>query len=70
MPLDYLDAVAPAIPLSTPSAYLQLSSAYREDADVAEGWGWPVARLDLHHLAVLTHAQMVAAQIETLAAAV
>ncbi|MEJ0043534.1 MAG: hypothetical protein WDM81_15530 [Rhizomicrobium sp.] len=68
VPLAYLDEVAPAIiPLTTPSAYLQLSEAYREDADAAESEGWPVARLALSHLAMLTHADAVAEQVERLA---
>jgi hypothetical protein len=68
VPLAYLDGVAPAIPLMTPSAYLQLSAAYQEDADVFATKGWPVARLDLHHLAMLTHPDEVAPAIEQLAA--
>ena len=69
VPVAYLDEVAPAIPLGTPSAYLQLSGAYKEDADVAEAEGWPVGRLELSHLAMLSHPEAVTAQIEKLAAA-
>ncbi|MEI9990465.1 MAG: hypothetical protein WDM86_10530 [Rhizomicrobium sp.] len=68
VPLAFLEEVAPAIGLTTPSAYLQLSGAYKEDADAAEAEGWPVARLALSHLAILTHADAVAGQIERLAA--
>ncbi len=68
VPLAYLDEVAPAIPLTTPSAYLQLSGAYGEDADAVEAEGWPVSRLTLSHLAMLTHPDEVAAGIERLAA--
>ncbi|MEJ0027780.1 MAG: hypothetical protein WDN01_17280 [Rhizomicrobium sp.] len=68
VPLAYLDEIAPAIPLTTPGAYLQLSGAYREDADAAEAEGWPVARLALSHLAMLTHADAVGGEIERLAA--
>ena len=68
VPLAYLDEIAPAIALTTPCAYLQLSAAYKDDADAVEAAGWPVARLDLHHLAMLTDPDAVAAQIERLAA--
>ncbi len=67
VPVAYLDEVAPAIPLSTPSAYLQLSGAYKDDADVAEAEGWPVRRLELSHLAMLSHPDTVADAVERLA---
>jgi hypothetical protein len=67
LPLAYFEEAAPDVPLRTASAYLQLSEAYAADADVAAALGWPVARLDLHHLAVLTDPQTVAAKIEALA---
>ena len=68
VPLAYLDEIAPLLPLATPSAYLQLSGAYQEDADTVAAEGWPVARLALSHLAMLTHAEDVGAQIMKLAA--
>ena len=68
MPLAYFEEFAPDTKLQTPSAYLQLSEACKADADRAQAEGWPVARLKLHHLAMLTHAGSVAEQIERLAA--
>ncbi len=54
LPLAYFDEPAPDAYFVTPSAYLQLSEAYDADADAAEAEGWPVTRLKLHHLAMLT----------------
>jgi hypothetical protein len=68
LPLAYFEEAAPDVPLTTASAYLQLSEAYAADADSAAANGWPVARLNLHHLAMLTHPQIVAETIEELAA--
>jgi hypothetical protein len=68
LPLAYFEEAAPDAPLTIPSAYLQLSDAYTDDAETAAGHGWPVARLELHHLALLTHPEVVAAKIEELAA--
>jgi hypothetical protein len=67
LPLAYFEEAAPEIPLSTPSAYLRLSEAYDADADAAEGAEWPVLRLNLSHLAMLTHPQPVADAIQLLA---
>ncbi|MEJ1967859.1 MAG: hypothetical protein WDN03_04355 [Rhizomicrobium sp.] len=67
LPLVYFEERAPDIALATPSAYLQLSGAYEADADAAEAADWPVARLNLHHLAMLTDPGLVAVQIEGLA---
>jgi hypothetical protein len=68
LPLAYFEEASPDLPLAVPSAYLQLSDAYAADADAAAAQGWPVARLDLHHLALLTHPDSVAAKIEELSA--
>lgn len=67
LPMAYFDEAAPDIPLTTPSAYLQLSEAYAADADAAEGADWPVLRLALNHLAMLTHPQPVADAVLLLA---
>ena len=53
-----------------PSAYLQLSRVYAEDADAAEARGWPVCRLHIHHLAMASDPAAVAswlAELERLA---
>lgn len=67
LPLAYFEEPAPPLPLTTPSAYLQMSEAYQADADAAQEAGWPVVRLDLHHLAMLTHPGKLADGIEHLA---
>jgi hypothetical protein len=66
LPLGYFEELAPAVPLAVPGAYLQLSDAYAADADSAEESGWPVLRLKLQHLAVLTHPIVVADALEIL----
>ena len=50
-----------------PSGYLQLSKGYEATAAMALARGWPVERLRLHHLAMATHAQEVAAAVQQLA---
>jgi len=67
-PLAFLDAVPPATDAweSLPAAYLQLSRRYAVQADWAEARGWPVRRLDQHHLAMATHPADVAAALQAL----
>ena len=67
LPLDYLEEPAPAMTLTAPAAYLQLSGAYDDEGQYAVRQGWPVVRLPLHHLAMLTHAEAVAGAIHGLA---
>lgn len=66
-PLAYFEETAPNTELATPAAYLQLSGAYEKESGVAGGYGWPVSRLPLHHLAMLTHAETVADALDSLA---
>ena len=68
IPVAYFEDRAPTTGLAPPGAYLQFSGAYDEEARAAEGYGWPVARLPLHHLAMLTHPEAVAAALVSLAA--
>ncbi len=68
IPIGYFEELAPELPLSAPAAYLQLSGAYIEEAQIAGRKGWPVVRLPLHHLAMLTHPEAVANAIQSLAA--
>jgi hypothetical protein len=68
IPLAYFEEPAPQAELSAACAYLQLSGAYDEEARAARGYGWPNARLPLHHLAMLTHAETVAGALASLAA--
>lgn len=66
IPIGYFEELAPEIELKAPAAYLQLSGAYVEEAQIAGRKGWPVVRLPLHHLAMLTHAGAVARALEGL----
>ncbi|MBL8772283.1 MAG: hypothetical protein JNK30_12955 [Phenylobacterium sp.] len=68
IPVGYFEELAPELELAVPAAYLQLSGAYVEEAQISMRRGWPVVRLPLHHLAMLTHAEAVAGAIESLAA--
>lgn len=56
IPLAFLSEPAPAseLPEYLACAYLQLGPGNAPDAATAERLGWPVRRLPLHHLAVLT----------------
>jgi hypothetical protein len=66
LPLDFLEEPAPPMTLQSPAAYLQLSGAYDDEGQYAVRQGWPVVRLPLHHLAMLTHAEAVAGAIHGL----
>ena len=70
--LAFLDAVAPVSDgwERLPSAYLQLSGRYAAQAEWACSRGWPVARADLHHLAMASHPAEVAACLGALASQV
>lgn len=67
IPVGYFEELAPELELTAPGAYLQLSGAYIEEAQACGRRGWPVVRLPLHHLAMLTHPEAVASAIEGLA---
>jgi hypothetical protein len=67
IPAAFFEEAAPAIPLSTPAAYLKLSEAYEDEARLANRQGWPLVRLPLHHLAPLTDPLAVARSLEGLA---
>ena len=67
IPIGYFEELAPELELTAPSAYLQLSGAYAEEARIAGFQGWPVVRLPLHHLAMLTHTEAVATALAGLA---
>jgi pimeloyl-ACP methyl ester carboxylesterase len=67
LPLDYFEEPAPPEELSGPCSYLQLSGAYDDEARVAGRLGWPVVRLPLHHLAMMTQPLAVASALARLA---
>lgn len=68
IPVAYFEERAPSLDLTAPAAYLQLSAAYDEEAVLCGQYGWCKARLPLHHLAMLTHAEAIADALELLAA--
>ena len=68
LPLAYFEEPAPAATWDGPTAYLQLSGAYDNESQAASRMGWPLVRLPLHHLAMLTDPQPVAAALESLTA--
>ncbi|WP_332772322.1 hypothetical protein [Phenylobacterium sp.] len=67
-PLAYFDEPAPA--LDVPSAvgwsYLRLSKAYEAEAAQARALGQPTLRLELSHLAMMTHADEVVSSLAQL----
>ncbi|HEY8617816.1 alpha/beta fold hydrolase [Phenylobacterium sp.] len=69
LPVDYFEEPAPEAAYDGPQAYLRLSGAYETEAMLAGRQGWPVVRLPLNHLAILTQPDAVAAAVASLAAA-
>ncbi|WP_394761039.1 hypothetical protein [Phenylobacterium sp.] len=67
LPLVYFEEAAPSESYSGPAAYLQLSGAYDDEGVAAGRYGWPRVRLPLHHLAMLTNPDPVAAALISLA---
>ncbi len=68
IPLAYLEARAPNWPpLAGPCAYLQLSETYNREAIAARTGAWIVVREDLHHLAMLSDPDRVAAVLAKMA---
>ncbi|MBS0470043.1 MAG: alpha/beta hydrolase [Proteobacteria bacterium] len=68
LPLGYLTEKAPERTFAAPAAYLQLSAGYDGEAADAARRGWPVSRLALNHLAMLTHPELIADALEGLLA--
>ncbi len=68
VPIAWLKLVAPPLDAwsSLPCAYLQLSAAYAAEAGEAARRGWSGRRLELHHLAMITHPDKVAEALMSL----
>lgn len=67
-PLAFLDEPAPQYPAPRRGCgYLQLSPAYDREAGQARDRGWPVERLDGHHLPIMVNPSAVAAALVDLA---
>ena len=67
LPLAYFEEPAPPDAFEGPSGYLQLSGAYEAEGVAAGRYGWPLVHLPLHHLAMLTDPEPIAAALESLA---
>lgn len=67
-PFAFLEAVAPEAAgwERLPCGYLQLSRSYEATRARAEAMGWPAASARLHHLAMLSEPQQVAALLTAL----
>ncbi|MDB5468351.1 MAG: hypothetical protein JWQ46_3113 [Phenylobacterium sp.] len=63
LPLAYFEEPAPDADMSLPTAYLKLSGAYEDEARIAGLRGWPVVRLPMNHLAVLSQPHALATAI-------
>jgi pimeloyl-ACP methyl ester carboxylesterase len=63
VPLAFLKEARPSAEWTGPAGYLQLSPAYDADAAAAKKLGWPVRRLDSHHLAAATDPDLVATEL-------
>jgi len=68
LPLAMFEEVHPTVPQwpDAPAAYLQLSEAYEDQTATARELGWPVAERMSHHLAPLTHPDLVAGALREL----
>ena len=60
---EFLKEQRPSVEWSGPSGYVQLSPFYEEAAKEADARGWPVERLESHHLAAATSPSAVAAAL-------
>ncbi|MPZ84242.1 MAG: hypothetical protein GEV28_29110 [Actinophytocola sp.] len=68
VPVAFLKEPRPDVEWDGPAGYVSLSGAYTGDVAAAEALGWPVRRLDTHHLAPATDPDPVAvAVLEVLA---
>lgn len=60
VPIAFLKEERPEVEWRGPAGYVRLSPPYDQDAAEAETRGWPVRRLDTHHLAPATNPAPVA----------
>lgn len=62
-PVSWLEAVAPAWPFppAISTGYVQLSNAYARETLAARDGAWTIVRAEMHHLAMLTEPDKVAA---------
>lgn len=60
VPIAFLKEERPEVEWTGPAGYVLLSPPYEPDAEAAESKGWPVRRLNTHHLAPATDPEPVA----------
>lgn len=60
VPIAFLKEERPEVEWAGPAGYVLLSPPYEADAEAAESKGWPVRRLNTHHLAPATDPEPVA----------
>jgi hypothetical protein len=63
VPVGFLKEPRPDVEWPGPAGYVALSSGYDADADAAAELGWPVRRLESHHLAPATDPDPVAVAV-------
>jgi pimeloyl-ACP methyl ester carboxylesterase len=63
VPVAFLKELRPEVEWSGPAGFVALSPAYDADADAAAELGWPVRRLESHHLAPATDPDPVAVAV-------
>ncbi len=63
VPVAFLKEPRPDVEWPGPAGYVALSAAYAADVDAAAARGWPVRRLDSHHLAPATEPDPVAVAV-------
>jgi hypothetical protein len=63
VPVAFLKEPRPDVEWSGPAGYVALSAAYDEDVAKATSLGWPVRRVDSHHLAPATDPDPVAVAV-------
>jgi pimeloyl-ACP methyl ester carboxylesterase len=68
LPLAMFEEIYPPAPHwpDAPAAYLKLSEVYQDEAAKARDFGWPVAEVMSHHLAMLTEPGRVAGSLHDL----
>ncbi|HUQ60487.1 hypothetical protein [Lentzea sp.] len=65
VPWEFLKEQRPVVEWSGPCGYVLLSPVYEDAAAKAESSGWPVERLESHHLAAATSPSAVAAALKS-----
>jgi hypothetical protein len=64
VPWEFLKEQRPVVEWAGACGYVLLSGVYEDQADKAEALGWPVERVESHHLAAATSPSTVAAALK------